>query len=691
MSAPVVVGGGPPQKSETPVAAGVPGETRTELSTQSDSTTAPKKILPYLFDRDPPIEIKHKPSWLMWRFEDHPGGGKRRKMPYYANGSTRSGTQGSLEDTKHLVPFTAARDAAIRMGFDGVGFAPLEKWGIVAVDLDNCVQDGKIHPDIEPLLGQTYSEFSPSGKGLRLLYKGNLGNGKDLTGDYGVELFSTKGFVTYTGNVTSGCELLGLENTVATVSEELNSLHRERFTREAPESTNPIGLTDALIQQCLDALPRDLHYDDWVRVGMSIHCETGGKGFELWEQWSEQSPKYGGRRYDQERWRSFGKGSGLQVTGASLVKLANQYGAGIVLNGPASPEEFDVLVETAEGKADEKSARFPYEWAHEFASGTPPTWLIKHVLPQAELVVMYGASQSGKSFLALDMAAAIARGVPWRGKRVRQGKVVYIAAEGAGGFRNRLKAFSIANDIPLNDIPLAVIHAVPNFLDKADAAEVAATVRGIGEVKVIIVDTFAKVTAGGDENSGADMGKALAHCAQIHKMTGAVVLLVHHSGKDASKGARGWSGVRAAADAELEVVREETGRYVRLSKQKDGEDDLRWGFDLEVVQVGVDEDLDPITSCVVIEAEVPTGKSKQFLGSRQKVLLSCFDELEGAGDVVADQLINLAAGRLIKPEAGRDTRRQHCKVALRTLCQGGTPWLVWGSDDVITRSEGNFA
>lgn len=651
------------------------------------------KVTPHLWSLEAPTAIRDLPGWVCWRFEDHLGDKKPRKMPYYASGAKRSGEQGSAQDVANLVTFEAARAAAVRRGFDGVGFATLEQWGVVAVDVDNCVTGGEIHPDIEPLICQTYSEFSPSGQGVRLFFRGNLGNGKDLTGPYGLEFFSTKGYVTFTGNSLPGCELLGLENTVAPVPRELMDLHRARFTRDSvPESTNPIGLTTAQIEQCLAALPLDLHYNDWMRVGMAIHCETGGKGFELWEAWTAQSPKYGGRRYDQERWRSLGKGSGLQVTGASLVSLANKYGAGIVLNGPASAEEFDVLVEAASEPASEVVQKFPVIPAAEFSSGEPPQWIVKHVLPAAELVVLYGASGSGKSFLALDIAGCIARGVPWRGKRVRQGRVVYIAAEGAGGFRNRLKAYAIANELDLNGLDIGVIHAAPNFLDKTDAAAVAASVKSSGGASVIIVDTFAQTTAGGDENSGEDMGKALSHCKALHRHTGAVVLLVHHSGKDASKGARGWSGIRAAADAELEVVREESGRWLRLSKQKDGEDELRWGFELEVVQLGVDEDLDPVTSCVVIEAEVPVAEGqRRALGPVEKVVM---DVVRGqcAGGVRApvESVVSEAAGRLVKPEGARDTRRQRVRQSLNRLISTDSTGVLVADDHVVFGMVGDF-
>jgi hypothetical protein len=652
------------------------------------------QITPHLWSLEAPTAIRDLPGWVCWRFEDHPGDKKPRKMPYYANGAKRSGEQGSREDIAHLVTFEAARAAAVRRGFDGVGFATLEQWGVVAVDVDNCVTGGEIHPDIEPLICQSYSEFSPSGQGVRLFFRGNLGNGKDLSGSYGLEFFSTKGYVTFTGNSLPGCELLGLENTVAPVPRELMDLHRSRFARDSvPESTSPIGLTTAQIEQCLAALPGTLHYDDWLRVGMAIHCETGGKGFELWEAWSEKSEKHGGRRYDQERWRSFGKGSGLQVTGASLVSVANKYGAGVMLNAPASAYEFDVLVEAASEPASEAAPiKFPVIPAAAFSSGEPPQWIVKHVLPAAELVVLYGASGSGKSFLALDIAGCIARGVPWRGKRVRQGRVVYIAAEGAGGFRNRLKAYGIANELDLNGLDIGVIHAAPNFLDKTDAAAVAASVKSSGGASVIIVDTFAQTTAGGDENSGEDMGKALSHCKALHRHTGAVVLLVHHSGKDTSKGARGWSGIRAAADAELEVVREESGRWLRLSKQKDGEDELRWGFDLEVVQLGVDEDLDPVTSCVVIEAEVPVAEGqKRVLGPVEKVVMDVVrGQCAGGLRAPVEGVVSEAAGRLVKPEGARDTRRQRVRQSLNRLISADSAGVSIVDEHVVFGMLGDF-
>lgn len=650
-----------------------------------------QRITPHLRDVEAPAAIRDLPAWVIWRFEDNPGGGKPRKVPYYANGGKRHGEQGGPKDVAHLVTFDAAKAAAARRGYDGVGFAALQQFGVCALDFDNCIADGKIHPQVEALLADSYAEFSPSGQGIRIFFKGDLGNGKAIRNvDFGMECFSTRGFVTYTGNTLDITELLGNTDVVAPLPDVVRQLHRERFARSAEPlevvaSGEPAGLTVAQIEKCLAALPPDLHYDDWLSVGMAIHCETQGEGFEMWEDWSAHSSKYSNREYNEDRWRSFGKGNGNQVTGRSLVRLANEHGAGINLNGPASADEFEDLVGDVNSTHTPESQRFAIVPAHEFATGANPTWVIKDVLPQAELVVMYGASGSGKSFLALDMAAAIARGVEWRGKRVRKGRVAYIAAEGGGGFRKRLRAYGQHNEIDLASLELGVIHAAPNMMEAKDAADVVKSIKAWGGADIVIVDTFAQVMPGANENAGEDVGKALTHCKRIHELTGAMIILIHHAGKDASKGARGWSGLRAAADAELEVVREATGRSLRLTKSKDGEDGMAWGFDLEIITVGVDEDLDPITSCVVIEAQMPVpgaGPARK-LGPVEKAVNDVIQEFAVAqtegieiGPVLAE-----AVKRIEPPADGkRDTRKQRARRALEALCAGDdAPY--WIADD----------
>lgn len=641
---------------------------------------------------DAPSALRDLPGWLCWRYEpsDNPGG-KPRKVPYYATGGRRAGQQGTPEDRAQLTTFAAARAAAARRNMDGVGFAPMADFGIVALDFDNCVTDGQIHPDILPALSSTYAEFSPSGNGIRAFCRGQLGNLKAHGAPFGFETFSSKGYVTFTGQVLDIVEVMGNTDTVAPVDDAVMSLVRQRFSRQLEPAAavetdaEPLGLTPSQIAEALEVLPTDLDYDQWLTVGMALHHETQGQGFELWDEWSRRSPKYTTREYGLARWNSFARGTGPIVTARSLVHLANEHGAHISLSAPASAEDFEAIVEAQQDPA--KPVRFQFQPASLFASAQALPWLIKGVLPRAGLAVVYGASTAGKSFAVLDIGMAVARGIAWRGRRTRQGRVGYIVAEGSDGFRKRLAAYEKHHATSLDGVPFFVLAQAPNLMELKDARDIVVGIRAMGGADVVVIDTFAQTMPGANENAGEDVGKALAHCRRIHEATGALVVLVHHSGKDQAKGARGWSGLRAAADAEIEVVRDATGRSLQLTKSKDGEDGTRWGFALDVVELGLDEDGDPITSCVAVEAELPVAaRVGKPLGPNEVIVndvIQEFAKAQSAGIEVA-AVIAEAVKRMPAPEDGkRDTRKQRARRALETLTAGGEAPYWLGDDGCI--------
>lgn len=631
-------------------------------------------INPNLLAITAPDLLRALPGWLMWRFEQPADPtAKPRKVPYYTSGRRRSGQQGSVEDRQQLTTFEAAKAAAARRGFDGVGLALMPEFGICALDFDNCVNAGQLPPEVQAIVGSTYAEWSPSGQGVRAFVQGNFGNNKDNDPrqPFGFEVFSSKGFVTFTGNRLDVVDVLGNENTVAEANDAVRGLCMQRFRRiddfDEPDAAQrpPLGLTEATLREALEVLPDDLHYDDWIKVGMALHHETRGAGFALWDDWSSRSPKYGGAEYGQARWDSFGRNS-RQVTAQWLVHTANRHGARINLAELAAAD-FEAI-KPEEGR----KPRFQVEPLEQFVQRPAPSWIVKGVIPAADLIVLFGESGAGKSFMALDLAAAIARGTEWRGRRVRQGKVVYIAAEGAGGFRNRVVAYCREHQLEPAAVPISVIAGAPNLLQREDALDVAADIVQAGGADLIIVDTFAQVTPGANENAAEDMGLALGHCRGLRRATGAPVLLVHHSGKDQARGARGWSGLKAAADAEIEVLRTPGGRFMRTSKQKDGEDGLEWGFDLKVVSLGFDADGDEITSCVAVEAAVPVVRRigpQRKLGKWEQHVVDAIAEIAGAqttGIEVA-AVLDLAVEREPRPEGGRDTRRQHATRALNKL------------------------
>ena len=201
-------------------------------------------ISPHVRRVEAPSELRELQGWLCWRNEHHPGEAKARKVPYYVTGQRRYGKQGAPEDRAKMTTFAAARDAAARLGFDGVGLALMPEWGITALDFDHCVDgDGRLPPEVEDIVSRTYAEYSPSGNGVRAFVKGILGNHKshkDANNDYGFELFSSSGFVTFTGNILPYTEALGLEDFVAPVDERVLNLSQKRFgaTHAAPSGSD---------------------------------------------------------------------------------------------------------------------------------------------------------------------------------------------------------------------------------------------------------------------------------------------------------------------------------------------------------------------------------------------------------------------------------------------------------------------
>jgi hypothetical protein len=341
---------------------------------------------------------------------------------------------------------------------------------------------------------------------------------------------------------------------------------------------------------------------------------------------------------------------------------------------------------------EEYTGRFPIMSLATSVVLQPGGWLIKNVLPAAGLIVLYGASGSGKTFIAIDMAFAIARGVAWRGNRVKKGRVLVVAAEGGKGMSKRLKATCDYHKIDPNEVDIGLLTVPPNFLLSEDVTELAAAVSASGGADVIIVDTFAQVTPGANENSSEDVGLALANARALEMATGATVMAVAHSGKDASKGIRGWSGMFAAADAVLEVVKHENGtRELHTTKMKDGDDGLKWGFRLELVTVGVDADGDPITSCVAVEADVPVplvqelGPKAQRFGPKERHVLEIIEsEFEGIERAPVSELFDKCLAAMTKPEPPkRDLRRRDLERAIQSLAKRKDPLIEIKNGHVI--------
>lgn len=252
----------------------------------------------------------------------------------------------------------------------------------------------------------------------------------------------------------------------------------------------------------------------------------------------------------------------------------------------------------------------------DFVQGRPIHWLVKNLLPAVPgLGVIYGLPGSGKTFAALDLAMSVCRGISWQGLRVKPTGVVYLAAEGQGGLVNRVRAYLQHHDVAPRDLRLEIIAQQINLRSPDEHIEdVIQAVKDaddrIGPVGLIVVDTLNRVLAGGDENSPMDMGALIYNVQRIAEATGCFCLIVHHCGKNEDRGARGHSSLKGAADLEISVSNNDGARMLRVEKLKDGQDGVSYGFRLEVVDLGEDDDGDPVSSCVVVPTEGAPAKAE---------------------------------------------------------------------------------
>jgi hypothetical protein len=223
----------------------------------------------------------------------------------------------------------------------------------------------------------------------------------------------------------------------------------------------------------------------------------------------------------------------------------------------------------------------------------PVEWLIDGVIPKGSFTALYGPPGSFKSFIALDIAEAIATGRAWMGKEVKQtGAVLYLAGEGFGGIGARIKACKMHHQTE-DGAPIYIVRHQLNLRSSAEdfnalMLAVVQLVEQTGmEFSLAIVDTLARAFGGGNENSSEDMGAFITAMGKVQEFLNCALMVLHHSGKDAAKGLRGHSSLLGAVDTELELLRfdEQMKGVLTISKQKDGADNERFGFEMVEVEI----------------------------------------------------------------------------------------------------------
>lgn len=507
----------------------------------------------------------------------------------------------------------------------GIGVA-LKKSGLVAVDIDP--RNGGIDTidQLEHEHGPIVSDvmaFTGGGGEHRVFaaalvenLPGKLGPGVDLKADgyIAVEPTLHPSGRRYAWEASSD----PLDGIVpSTLPAWIRDLGRGKTPSPAVPAAAPAPPIDPRRRASAEEALRHIASDDrdtWVRVGAAIHNEMPSQaGFDLWDAWSQTSSKYDAQ--DQLRvWRSFRR-KGLAGLGLNSVFAMAQQAGWKNAGAPAAANQ------------QQASGALPLVFAETItADSIRILQLVEDTITQGGLSVMYGESNSGKSFLACDMACSVGSGTQWLGKRTVRGAVLYVAGEGAESIKLRVLAWRQRRGV---EPALAVVPVAVNLLDpKVDVQRVVDACKAVEQhygmpVSLIIIDTLARAFGGGNENASEDMGAVIAHADVIRSESTAHVLFVHHSGKDSAKGSRGHSSLKAATDTEIEVTGDEgtklhTAEFVKQRDLPTRGEKVTGKF--VSVRMGTGQWNKPITTCVVETTdERPAGPSKRQKGGELRM------------------------------------------------------------------------
>ena len=277
----------------------------------------------------------------------------------------------------------------------------------------------------------------------------------------------------------------------------------------------------------------------------------------------------------------------------------------------------------------------------------PVEWLIQDVLPRRGFSALFGPPGSFKSFVALDIAHSVATGTAWMGKEVSTpGAVLYICGEGHGGVGARIRACRLHHRTAPGAKVYVIRHQLNLRSSKEDIQQLHLAITNLVQreeirFELVIVDTLARAFGGGNENDSSDMGAFISSLSKIQRLLDCALMIVHHVGKDITKGLRGHSSLLGALDTELELQRLDAAlqdnQYagsgnITITKQKDGSDGAKYGF--RMVKVNLDNGrlgFDNTQSLAVEAAEIvvntqQVGLNRTGQGKHQGKAMTAFVE-----------------------------------------------------------------
>ncbi len=275
-------------------------------------------------------------------------------------------------------------------------------------------------------------------------------------------------------------------------------------------------------------------------------------------------------------------------------------------------KHFKADAKSGANQKDKTKKSFTLVRFDEIRLSTSPNALVKGIVPREGIIVIWGPPKCGKSFLTFDMFLHVALGWPYRERRVQQGAVVYLALEGGGGFAARVEAWRRQHlnghkgDVPfyLLTVPVDLVADHKKLIEAIEAQ--------VKSPAAVVIDTLNR-SLNGSENDPKDMGHYIRAADAIREEFNCVVAIVHHCGINEQR-PRGHTSLAGANDAQVAVVRDEDTGIIKATVEhmKDGEAGAVIHSRLQPIDLGNDDDGDPISSCVILPADAGNSSADKF-------------------------------------------------------------------------------
>ena len=465
----------------------------------------------------------------------------------------------------------------------------------------------------------------------------------------------------------------------------------ERQKIERPASGAAGSGDVALIRSALASIPNEgaesLEYNPYRNVGFAVHHATGGsaEGLALFHEFSSRSEKYNPDFVDSSFWphvRS-DRDSAL-ITERTLYKLARDHGwiepvelDFENLDDPKTPaaETTRPRLASADPQAREQqpgvagveqdqapAARAALRTANDIdeAALLRPDYLVKGWIDRRDNALLFGEWNAGKTFVVLNMAVHVAAAVAWFGHRVKQAPGLYCTYEGGRGIEKRVAALRQQfPDMDWSNLPFAWQVLRYPLTTKEGREELQAAVKAFharfGKAPGLVIIDPLKDALGGDDSDAELMGKLNLVVLNLIASYGCAVLRVHHSGHSDKTRSRGHSSLPASADVEIQV----SDGAITGTKQRDKAKGELY-FKRTVIELGVDQEGDSVTTCIIEPAASPT-KKREPTGRIQKIVWQMAHDLAEIGEddhaVPQEALLKAVKEKLVAPARGIKDRR----------------------------------